>query len=287
MIPLALAYVIYIYLDPSPETGGRPLHWFRRLSIFKSLRDFFPIRLKKTVDLDPSRNYIFGYHPHGVIVLGAFVNFGTDANDVSRLFPGVHIRLLTLGMNFHVPILHDILLALGVCSVSRNSMENVLNKGPGHSVILVPGGAQETINAHPGTNDLFIKNRLGFIKLALRNGAPLVPVFGFGDNDLWNQVPNPPGSTLRKVQETVKKAISVVPPAIFGRGIFNYTIGILPFRRPVVSVVGRPIDCPKIENPTIDQLLHYQQLYLNELQSIYDTHKDEYLPNRIKDLTFN
>ncbi|KAI8897136.1 diacylglycerol acyltransferase [Globomyces pollinis-pini] len=287
LFPLVSAYCIYLYLDTSPDEGGKGISWFKNLYFFKALRDFFPVQLKKTVELDPQRNYIFGYHPHGVIVIGGIINFCSEANAVSQLLPGIYIRLLTLRTNFYIPILRDIILALGMSSVSREGIETILTQGPGHSVMIVPGGAQETGNAHPGTNDLLIKKRLGFVRMALRNGASLVPVFGFGDNDLWNQVANPPGSTLRKLQEAGKKATKIFLPAIFGRGIFNYTVGILPLRRPVVSVVGRPIDCPHIQNPTIDDVMKYHQLYLDELQRLYDAHKDEYLPNRIKDLTFN
>jgi hypothetical protein len=42
------------------------------------MADYFPIRLHKTVDIPPTKSYIFGYHPHGIISLGAFVNFATD-----------------------------------------------------------------------------------------------------------------------------------------------------------------------------------------------------------------
>lgn len=152
--------------------------------------------------------------------------------------------------------------------------------------MIVVGGAQEASNAHPDTNDLIIKKRLGFIKLALRNGSPLVPVFSFGENDLWAQLPNPEGSNLRKFQDLARKYTSVVPPFLHGRGIFQYSYGIVPFRRSVVSVVGKPVECPKIANPSLEEILKYQKLYMDELQDIYDTHKDKYLPNRKSELNF-
>lgn len=250
------------------------------------MRDYFPVRLVKTVDLDPSKNYVFGYHPHGIIGMGAWINFATEANQFSNVFTGIDLRLLTLSTNFNMPFSRDVLLSLGICSVSRRSCENILTAGPGSSLMIVVGGAQEASNAHPHTNDLIIKKRLGFIKLALRNGSPLVPVFSFGENDLWEQLPNPEGSTLRKFQDLARKWTSVVPPFLHGRGIFQYSYGILPFRRPVVSVVGEPIECPKIVNPTTEEIMKYQKLYLDGLQSIYDKHKDEFLPERIKELEF-
>jgi 2-acylglycerol O-acyltransferase 2 len=222
----------------------------------------------------------------GIIGMGAWINFATEANGFSSLFPGIDIHLLTLATNFNFPFTRDILLGLGICSVSRRSCDNILTKGAGNSVMIVVGGAHEASNARPGENSLIIKKRLGFIKLGLRTGSPLVPVFSFGENDLWDQLPNPHGSWTRKFQDTSRKLTGIVPPSLYGRGVFTYNYGLLPYRRQVVSVVGNPIEVPKIENPTIEELKFYQQKYLDELQRIYDLHKEEYLPDRKKELFF-
>ena len=67
---------------------------------------------------------------------------------------------------------------------------------------------------------------------------PLVPVFAFGENDLYKQVANPPGSRLRRFQTAMTKWLTFSPPLFHGRGVFNYTFGLLPFRHPV-NVVGQ------------------------------------------------
>ncbi|KAI8897133.1 diacylglycerol acyltransferase [Globomyces pollinis-pini] len=286
LMPFALAYIIYIYLDPAPEMGGRKVAWLRNLPLWVYMRDFFPMKLVKTCDLDPSRNYVFGYHPHGIIGVGAWVNFATEANGFSNMFHGIDLRLLTLTLNFNVPLVHDFLLAMGVCAVSRRSCDNILTEKPGSSLMIVVGGAVETCEAFPGTLNLILKKRLGFIKLALRTGSPLVPVLSFGENDLWDQVPNPQGSYIRQMQDLSRKYTSVVPPLLHGRGIFNYNVGILPHRRQLVSVVGRPIEVPKLPNPTLEEVQFYQKKYLDELQHIFDTYKDEYYAHRVSDLAF-
>jgi len=61
---------------------------------------------------------------------------------------------------------------------------STLRAGPGSSITIVVGGAAESLSAHPGTADLTLKRRKGFIKLAIRTGASLVPVFSFGENDV-------------------------------------------------------------------------------------------------------
>ena len=45
--------------------------------------------LHKTAELPPDRNYVFGFHPHGIISYSAFVTFATEALDVSKKFPGM------------------------------------------------------------------------------------------------------------------------------------------------------------------------------------------------------
>jgi 2-acylglycerol O-acyltransferase 2 len=74
----------------------------------------------------------------------------------------------------------------GICSVSKRSCRNILRKGPGNAITIVVGGAAESLAAHPGTQDLTLRKRFGFIKVAIREGAQLVPVFSFGENDVSN-----------------------------------------------------------------------------------------------------
>lgn len=113
-------------------------------------------------------------------------------------------HLLTLASNFQIPLYRDLILSLGVCSVSMTSCQNILRQGkiyliirflqhltdrmillgPGSALTIVVGGAAESLSAHPGTADLTLKRRMGFIKLAMRQGADLVPVFSFGENDV-------------------------------------------------------------------------------------------------------
>ncbi|KAH9247866.1 hypothetical protein BSLG_008809 [Batrachochytrium salamandrivorans] len=286
LLPFALAYLVYMMLDRSSVTGGRKVMWFRRLSLWKWLGDFFPVALIKTVDLDPTKNYVFGYHPHGIISLGAWTNFATEANGFSELFKGIDLRLMTLATNFKMPFFREIIIHLGICCASRESCDYILKEGQGNAIMIVVGGAAESLNATPGTNDLVLTKRFGFVKVALRAGASLVPVMSFGENDLWDQVPNPKGSLLRGFQNWFQKLASFSPPLLHGRGIFTYNMGILPYRRRIVSVVGTPIPVPKVENPTPEQVQLYHKQYIEGLESIYNTYKDVYAPDRIRDLTF-
>jgi len=284
---LIIVYLLWIvFVDKAPSNGkGRRSEWFRRLKFWRHFANYFPSKLHKSVDLDPNKHYIFGYHPHGIVSIGAFSNFATEATGFSEKFPGISVHLLTLPAQFYNPFWREILLALGVGDVGWKSCKNILQGRPGSSLMIVIGGANEALYAKPGTNDLTLKKRKGFVKLALTEGASLVPVFGFGETDLWNQVPNPKGSIIRGIQDKMKNVITWTVPLIRGRGIFQYDFGLLPYRSEINVVVGRPIDCPKITAPpnsqefteTVDK---YHQIYTDSLRALYDEHKDTFAKNR-------
>jgi len=83
----------------------------------------------------------------------------------------------------------------------------------------------------------------------------------------------------------VEEILGFAVPLLTGRGIFNYDFGLLPYRRPVVSVVGRPLRCPKTDGRPSDELVdEWHAKYLESLQSLYDEFKDVYYSNRKQDL---
>lgn len=74
--------------------------------------------------------------------------------------------------------------------------------------------------------------------------------------------------------------------AIFhGRGIFNYSLGLLPYRHPIVSVVGKPIRVEKNKNPSLEEIEKVQEEYIAELIAIWEKYKDVYARNRKSELT--
>ncbi|KAA1113136.1 diacylglycerol O-acyltransferase 1 [Puccinia graminis f. sp. tritici] len=279
--PILLPYVIWILvIDPAPEKGGRLNQSVRTWKFWNLFASYFPISLIKTVDLPSDRKYVFGYHPHGIIGMGAVANFGTEATGFSEKFPGLNPHLLTLSTNFIIPFYRDLILSLGICSVSIKSCISILksknkrsadvknNKGEGNCLVIVVGGAAESLSAHPGTADLTLKRRLGFIKLAIREGADLVPVFSFGENDIYAQLSNSKGTALYSLQKRFQAVFGFTLPVFHGRGIFNYSLGLLPYRHPIVSVVGKPIRVEQNKNPGLEEIEKVQKEYIAELTAV-------------------
>lgn len=185
------------------------------------LADTDTLFVLKEHDLDPKQNYVFGYHPHGIISYGAQLAFATEATGFSEKFPGITPSLLTLNSNFRIPFYRDVIMALGIASVSRKSCEHILSSGAGRSIAIVVGGAAESLNARPGTADLVLRKRLGFIRLAIKHGASLVPVFSFGENEVYDQLDNAKGSKVFLYQKKMQAMLGFTMPLFHARGIFN------------------------------------------------------------------
>mmetsp|Transcript_14914 Transcript_14914/g.20894 ORF Transcript_14914/g.20894 Transcript_14914/m.20894 type:complete len:573 (-) Transcript_14914:350-2068(-) len=281
-IPVFVYIVWYLFFDDAETTGTRePI--FRKLKIWDYFRDYFPMRLVKTVDLDPKKNYIFCYHPHGILSFGAWGAFATDALGFDKKFPGIDRRLLTLKLNFRTPLIREHLLYHGVCDVSAKSIQKILKKCPGSSVVVVVGGAQESLFTRPHTNSLYIERRRGFVREAIKAGAELVPVYGFGENDIYDTLYFEEGTWGHWVQYKLKTVFSFTVPLFHGRGLFFKKLPLfLPFRKPITIVVGKPVPVPKVSKDVdlrnsdwgrkiVDRV---HEKYLAALKEVWDGHKN-------------
>jgi 2-acylglycerol O-acyltransferase 2 len=292
--PILVPYLIHLSTSTAATNGKLAYRseYLRSLPIWRLFAAYFPAKMHKTQDLPADRKYIFGYHPHGIISHGAWVAFGTDALGFSDKFPGITNSLLTLDANFRLPFYRDWILGHGLRSVSKESIWNILTKGgpsndgQGRAVTIVIGGARESLEAQPGTLRLILKGRKGFVKMALRTGADLVPVIAFGENDIYDQLSPKQHPLVNKLQKFILKVFKFTVPGFHGRGVLNYDIGLMPYRRPINVVVGRPIEVTvkAKEQPSQADIDHYHELYVREVEKLYAAYKDSFAAARTEDM---
>lgn len=292
--PLLIPYLIHVLISNAASDGKLRFRSerFRRHRMWRLFAGYFPATLHKTEDLPATRKYIFGYHPHGIISHGAFAAFATEALGFSEKFPGITNSLLTLDSNFRIPIYRDYVLAMGLRSVSKESIGNILTRGGpngegmGRAVTIVVGGARESLEAQPGMLRLILKERKGFIKLAVRTGADLVPVLAFGENELYDQMNPKTHPWLHSVQMFVLRVWKFTLPFLHGRGIFNYDVGLMPYRRPLHIVVGAPIKVAQATGGVVDpaEVDRLHEEYVEELQKIWETYKDIFAKERKEEM---
>lgn len=116
---VTIIYVLWTQLidKNTPERGGRPIEWMKNCIAWKYLVDYFPIKMEVASDeviLDPKKNYLFCYFPHGLLPVGPFSQFSTNRGDFQKLFPKHKRFCVTLGEHFRMPFFRD--LVLGKCS---------------------------------------------------------------------------------------------------------------------------------------------------------------------------
>lgn len=280
---ISLFYLAWYLGDRNTaESGGRRSEWVRKWQMWKNYAAYFPINLVKEKDFDPKFNYIVGSHPHGILCSGAFCNFATEGTNVSKVFPNIQFSLTTLSAQFVLPFYREFFLSSGAITASRKGISHVLRQHSegGAAVVIIVGGAPESLDTHPNQEQiiLILKPRKGFIRLALQHGAHLVPSFSFGENEVYDQVSNPRGSKLRRFQDYLRGLIGLAPVLLKGRGIFQYSFGIIPNRRPITTVVGTPIPVERVLNPTEEQINDLHSEYIEKLTDLFERNKTKYYP---------
>lgn len=219
----------------------------------------------------------------------AFANFGTNHSKFPKFFPAIRSKVATLSYHMYLPVSRELILNWGMCSASLNSLTTLLTQSndPNHlsnrdgytanAVVLMVGGAEEAFSALPNRYRFVLKNRKGFIKIALKSGAPLVPAISFGENNVFDVAYYPPGSVARKIQDWLKKLTGVAPVHFNGRGFLQYNFGIIPKRHPITTVMGAPIDVKKTILPTTEDIDRLHALFCERLIELFETHKSKYI----------
>ncbi|XP_067412623.1 2-acylglycerol O-acyltransferase 3 [Emydura macquarii macquarii] len=263
---VSVLYFVWWVIDrDTPEKGGRRSDWVRNWRVWRHMSNYYPIKLVKTADLPPNRSYVLGSHPHGIACAGAAASFCTEGAGFSQHFPGLQPSLALLAGLFRLPLYREYMMSTGMCPVSLPSLDFLLSR-PGNAVVIVVGGAAESLNCAPGLHRITLRRRTGFVRLALRHGAPLVPVYSFGENEIFRQLIFPEGSWPRRLQLHFKDLTGFAPCLFWGRGL-------LPFPAPITVVVGSPIPVPQRPFPTPEEVAHYHALYVEQLQRLFERHK--------------
>eukprot|EP00755_Sulcionema_specki_P016192 Sspe_Gene.10192::Locus_3406_Transcript_2_3_Confidence_0.400_Length_2656::g.10192::m.10192 len=286
----ALTYYVCVAIDntfrPFHGPKSRMSMAYRNSEKWQYLRDYFPQRIvrRNSSKYDPEKNYLFCVHPHGVQAI-AVSNFLASVNGFPKLFPGLKCTAQTLPMNFWMPFMREHCIALGAGNASKKAITQALTWCKGASTVLFVGGAKEALYARPHGNQIVLKDRVGFIKMAIRTGAALVPCYSFGENSLYRNLAGDTRPRLLKWQRRVQRLLTFAPLLVAGRGLFSYSGGLIPFRRPITTVVGDPIDVTQDHNPSPEMVEQIHAKYQAALEQLFNDYRDIYDP-KAEDITF-
>lgn len=220
---------------------------------------------------------------------GAFGNFSTNHSKWHSLFPQIRPKFTTLPVHMYIPLFREVIMSFGMCSASSNSLKRLLNQSndpndksnrdgyTSNAAVLLVGGAQEAYLALPNTYKLVLKNRKGFIRIAMKNGSSLVPGISFGETSVFDVYEHAPGTRWRNFQDSFKKYTNLAPVHFNGRGFLQYSFGLIPKRHPITMVIGKPISVTQIDHPSHEQVNELHQLFCERLIELFETNKHKYV----------
>ena len=212
-----------------------------------------------------NRGTIYAMEPHDVLPFFAF-GFSPIINRI----PGSrNICLMVSSVIFQLPFLRQIYSWAGSLPVDKRTFLSRLQAGK--ALAFCPGGVQEAFMLDPNKpRDLvvYLRNRKGFIKLALQTGSSIIPVFCFHLDGCYKLYWQPRGLLMEKYSRWV----GYFPLLYWGR--WNIPLGI-PRPNKLTVVIGRPIHIPKegscVSKESVDK---YHGIFLKELEALFERHKN-------------
>jgi 2-acylglycerol O-acyltransferase 2 len=217
-------------------------------------------------DAGKTQRYMFGYHPHGILPLGA--TWAKLLPEWAELFPGINPITMTASIMHQMPILRDMTQWTSSRDITRTGIIKALQARG--SVLVVPGGQAEMLPlcgpVGSGERDMVLMTaHRGFIRIALKYGIDLVPVYNFGETKVLDNVPFP--LNLQRELVRVVRANAILTP--YG---FPLTC---PRSLPCTVVVGKPINVRalQVDEPTKQQVDTLARLYYTAVTDIFEGYK--------------
>nr|XP_029481981.1 diacylglycerol O-acyltransferase 2-like [Oncorhynchus nerka] len=138
----------------------------------------------------------------------------------------------------------------------------------GNAVVIVIGGAAESLLSLLGVNTVVMKQRKGFVRVALEFGADLMLVYSYGENNIFHKVIFSDGNVGWRLQQLFKKIMGFAQCLFMGEHWFWIS-----YHCPVTTVLGGPFPVPKWPSPTQEEVDLYHDLYMEALAKLLDGHK--------------
>jgi Diacylglycerol acyltransferase len=205
---------------------------------------------------------LFCVVPHGV------APFGITAYPVwSKLWNARLCHWTTAPVVLKIPVVGYLLRKIGYIPAKAPQILDTLTNKQGNVGVILDGIA----GMFQVSNDkelAYLKARKGIVKIALKAGVPIIPVYAFGHTAAYTVLVDPFG-----IMEKLSNDLQTSLTPFLGR--WGWLLG-PPRRIPITVCLGDPVQCPKMENPTQQQIDEYHAKLLDGFQTVFDQHKEAY-----------
>ena len=213
-------------------------------------------------DAQRGKRYIVAVQPHGVISfvgICSWINAPPDFRTIKTAAAGVLLSF---------PVLKHVMGIFGLTDASAKNITNHLTSRTGvdGSLVLYLGGIAELFMSCPDEERLYLSKRKGFIKIALRTGADVVPAYFYGNTRCLSVLKHGPLASLsRKVGASLTY--------FWGKAYLP-----IPRDEMLLYARGKPLGLPHIPEPTAHDIDKYHALYCKEVRRLFESYKEK-LPN--------
>jgi len=235
--------------------------------------------LVKEGKLDPNRQYMLVWHPHGVFCMNSLLFFSHKSARQQVL--GKPLFCGVADVLFQIPGLSEFLLLCNAKNIATSTTEKLLAKG--HNVGVNPGGIHEQVETDHRKEVASFPGNFGFVRLAIKHGVPLLPCYHFGENQLFHT-----SEAMRNVNRFMYRKFGLAPLFLHGRfGIPQTPLLPSPLTLPkpgqnLDAKMGEPVEVgPPDDNPSDEKVQEVFQRYVASLQKLFDEYKDQCLPAEV------
>ena len=208
---------------------------------------------------DGAKQYVVAIHPHGLAIFSRTFWLTERVAFLARPW-----RMIGATALFYIPIVREFTLLFGAVGADRATFEAML--GTGANVVVYPGGLDEA-NDDTASSAIAIRTRKGFVRLAVKHGVDVLPMFCFGELEAVGAVRPLP----RGLSDFLRRKLRVSTTLFVGRfGLF------VPRRVPFDLCVGAPISVAKRAPGTPEYDAEVQRVYeayIAEIAQTFEMHK--------------
>jgi 2-acylglycerol O-acyltransferase 2 len=255
---LVLTVLIVDGAMPYSPPGLAP-NAFSRSWVFDSWRAYFGWETVLEEKLLPGEKYLLAEFPHALYPVGQLLSYGLIDDISSRhRVSGVVASVL-----LHTPLLRHFYYATGTRAADAKSIQRILSEDGGTAAVVV-GGIAEMFLDTTDAERIFLRKRAGFVRLAIREGAHIVPVFFFGNTKTLLKLNSP---LLRAISRKVKMSIVI----FYGRWGLP-----VPFRQPIKMATGKIVRVEHCAEPSDEQVQKTLAKVVDAVAELYGKHRPEW-----------